>query len=518
MTRLLRVFLCHSSNDKPTVRELYQKLRAETWIDPWLDEEKLYPGQDWNMEIEKAVEAADAIIVCLSKGSITKEGYVQRELRTVLDFADYKPEGTLYIIPVRLEECEPPRRLRTWQYADYFEGQRERAFQRLLVSLNIRADALGLMTEELERKQIEEQGKREAEGRISTPKTPKPEVRKSEERVVSAPVTEELIEELKKEIPVKPFTKLLDPSSLSSKEGLHPQISGQDGALSTEVISKRVQKPSPSKSLLWFGVSGVIFLGLLFVLFGRDYIFNNNKLPATEISIPETDAPMISEKDDMTLVYVPSGEFIMGGYDTDDEKPVHAVNLDSFWIDQNEVSNYMYEKCVSEGKCNPPNDDYYFGNSNYANYPIVQVSWNDAVTYCSWANRRLPTEAEWEKAARGPSGNPYPWGSELPTKGLLNYNKNIGAAVEIRTYPAGESFYGAYDMAGNVWEWVSTLYKPYPYDPDDGRENMETSAGTRVFRGGSWKDADIYVRSANRGLDFPTVTSLTVGFRCAVSP
>ena len=176
MPRPLRVFLCHSSNDKPTVRELYQKLHAEPWIEPWLDEEELYPGQDWNMEIEKAVEAADAIIVCLSKGSITKEGYVQRELRTVLDFADYKPEGTLYIIPVRLEECEPPRRLRAWQYADYFEGQRERAFQRLLVSLKRRADALGLMAEELERKQIEEQAKREAKEKPA-PKIHKPKIK-----------------------------------------------------------------------------------------------------------------------------------------------------------------------------------------------------------------------------------------------------------------------------------------------------------------------------------------------------
>jgi hypothetical protein len=142
--RPLRVFLCHSSNDKPAVRELYQKLRAEPWIQPWLDEEELYPGQDWNMEIEKAVEAADAIIVCLSKGSITKEGYVQRELRIVLDFADYKPEGTIYILPVRLEECEPPRRLRAWQYADYFEGQRDKAFQRLSISLSKRANSLGI--------------------------------------------------------------------------------------------------------------------------------------------------------------------------------------------------------------------------------------------------------------------------------------------------------------------------------------------------------------------------------------
>jgi hypothetical protein len=130
------------------VRELYQKLRAESWIEPWLDEEELYPGQDWNMEIEKAVETADAIIVCLTKNSINKEGYVQRELRLVLDIALTKPEDTIFVIPLRLEECELPRRLRAWQYADYFEGQRERAFQRLLVSLKRRADSLDLGIEQ----------------------------------------------------------------------------------------------------------------------------------------------------------------------------------------------------------------------------------------------------------------------------------------------------------------------------------------------------------------------------------
>lgn len=143
--RPLRVFMVHSSSDKSLVRELYQKLRAETWIEPWLDEEEVYPGQDWNLEIEKAVEAADVILVCLSKNSVTKEGYVQRELRIVLDFTDYKSEEALYIIPVRLDECEPPRRLRAWQYADYFpESQREPAFQKLLVGLKTRADSLGL--------------------------------------------------------------------------------------------------------------------------------------------------------------------------------------------------------------------------------------------------------------------------------------------------------------------------------------------------------------------------------------
>ncbi len=143
--RRLRVFLCHSSQDKPIVRELYQRLNAEGWIDPWLDEEKLLPGQDWDLEIEKAAEAADAVIVCLSNNSVNKEGYVQRELKFVLDIAQEKPEGTIFIIPVRLEDIQPPRRLRSWQYADYFPIQQiEKGYQRVLGGLNARANTLGI--------------------------------------------------------------------------------------------------------------------------------------------------------------------------------------------------------------------------------------------------------------------------------------------------------------------------------------------------------------------------------------
>jgi hypothetical protein len=144
-SRPLHVFLCHSSGDKLTVREIYRRLNAEDWIDPWLDEEKLYPGHDWNFEIEEAVEAADIIIVFLTKNSVNKEGYLQRELRFVLDLGDEKPEGTLYIIPIRLEECKPPRRLRRWQYTDYFPpSEKDRSFDRLLVSLRNRAVQLGI--------------------------------------------------------------------------------------------------------------------------------------------------------------------------------------------------------------------------------------------------------------------------------------------------------------------------------------------------------------------------------------
>ncbi|MCO6450002.1 MAG: toll/interleukin-1 receptor domain-containing protein [Caldilineales bacterium] len=143
--RKLRLFLCHASQDKPIVRELHERLLAEGWIDSWLDDEKLLPGQDWAMEIEKAVELADAVIVCFSNQSVTKEGFIQRELRYVLDIALEKPEERIFIIPLRLDDCQPPRRLRNWQYADFFpQNNREQGYQKLLSSIKTLADKVGV--------------------------------------------------------------------------------------------------------------------------------------------------------------------------------------------------------------------------------------------------------------------------------------------------------------------------------------------------------------------------------------
>src|SRR6476659_399432 len=145
--RPLHIFLCHSSSDKPSVRELYQKLSAEGWMDVWLDEEKLLPGQDWDYEIDKALGKSDAVIVTLSTGSVSKEGYVQKELRFALDIALEKPEGTIFILPVRLDDCERPRRLRPIQGIDYFPPEsRAAAYGRLRQSLELRAQALGIVT------------------------------------------------------------------------------------------------------------------------------------------------------------------------------------------------------------------------------------------------------------------------------------------------------------------------------------------------------------------------------------
>ncbi len=143
--RNLRVFLCHASQDKPVVRDLYQRLLTDSWIDPWLDEEKLLPGQDWNLEIEKAVESSDAVIVCVSSTSIAKEGYIQKELRQVLNIALEKLDGAIFLLPVKLDDCELPRQLRDKQALNYFpDSNRPAAYDRLKVSLEIRKDSLGV--------------------------------------------------------------------------------------------------------------------------------------------------------------------------------------------------------------------------------------------------------------------------------------------------------------------------------------------------------------------------------------
>ena len=141
--RKLRVFLCHASQDKPTVRDLYKRLAAEPWIEPWFDEENLLPGQDWNLEIQKEVEMTDTVIVCVSSISIVREGYIQKELRRVLDIALEKPEGAIFVLPVKLDDCELPRRIRDIQALNYFpESNRATAYERLKMSLKIRKDSL----------------------------------------------------------------------------------------------------------------------------------------------------------------------------------------------------------------------------------------------------------------------------------------------------------------------------------------------------------------------------------------
>lgn len=232
-------------------------------------------------------------------------------------------------------------------------------------------------------------------------------------------------------------------------------------------------------------------------------------------------------KDGMTLLYVPAGEFTMGSATgTGDERPVHTVYLDAFWIDQTEVTNAMYSECVSAGVCNNPlkggsyTRNFYFRDSTFDNYPMIHVTWDDAQTYCSWVDRRLPTEAEWEKAASWDTTNQtqyaYPWGNSSPNNILLNYGRKVGDTTEVGKYPDGASPYGALDMAGNVAEWVEDWYGDTYYANSPSSNPLGPAAGQyRVLRGGSYLDHNY--SSTFRPSYNPTDSSNYIGFRCAVS-
>lgn len=250
--------------------------------------------------------------------------------------------------------------------------------------------------------------------------------------------------------------------------------------------------------------------------------------PTSVSFIPNIDSTLISEKDGMNLVYVPAGEFIMGsddGYAR--ERPIHTVYLDNYWIDQTEVTNAMYAKCVEDGECTPPafirssKRNSYYGNSQFNDYPVIWVSWNQANVYCEWADRRLPTEAEWEKAARGTNGSTYPWGEAIPNANLLNLNRGTGGDTsEVGSYPAGASVYGVLDMASNVWEFVNDWYDENYYANSPSLNPQGPSSGQdKVLRGGTWYLDDILLRSAMRsGVGDPSNSSYSiVGFRCATS-
>lgn len=252
----------------------------------------------------------------------------------------------------------------------------------------------------------------------------------------------------------------------------------------------------------------------------------------------------IRQSDDMEMVFVPAGKFTMGGEGGEpDEGPIHEVYLDAYWMDLTEITNAMYGLCVEAGACMPPVElssythENYFGNALFANYPVIFVDWSMANAYCQWAGVRLPTEAEWEKAARGEGARIFPWGEawDVQKYKRLNFadrsNPELAADLSandgyrdtapVGSFPAGRSPYGIYDLDGNVWEWVADWYDPlyYNYSPmnnPQGPEGPTQDITMRSTRGGGWVAANENVfHTYNRHGVVPDSVSSSIGFRCA---
>jgi formylglycine-generating enzyme required for sulfatase activity len=229
------------------------------------------------------------------------------------------------------------------------------------------------------------------------------------------------------------------------------------------------------------------------------------------------------------MILIPQGRFAMGNMrGAEDERPVHNVTLDDFYIDKNEVTNARYAECVNAGVCQPPTKSgsatraSYYGNSEYDEFPVIFVSWFMAKAYCEWRGGRLSTEAEWEKAARDDDERTYPWGDQANCSQANFWGGTsdcVGDTVAVGSYPDTPSPYGVLDMAGNVWEWVLDWYDPGYYATSPGENPTGPGVGElRVMRGGSWNGGALQMRVTTRGRNLPDGGYNYVGIRCVWLP
>ena len=270
---------------------------------------------------------------------------------------------------------------------------------------------------------------------------------------------------------------------------------------------------------------------------GENSLDENQLIPTeTGLMAFEIGSMKLSDKDGMILVYVPGGEFEMGSENSPDEEPVHKVYLNAFWIDRSEITNAMFTVFLNNEGNQEENgvswfdakseyvhihleDENWIFDEEFANYPVSDVSWFGANAYCEWANRRLPTEAEWEKAARGTDGRLYPWGNTSPNSSLAKFSSGLTGVGAITTgsfSPAGDSPYGAQDMSGNVWEWVQDWYDADYYLNSEYENPQGPSNGVllKVIRGGAWNTSNALLSSANRESNYLDAMTNFIGFRC----
>lgn len=378
-------------------------------------------------------------------------------------------------------------------------------------------------------------------------------------KLVPAKHTEEIPESI-------PRITLLNTDKTQAEQSVfHPPSPAWQTIESPE--KQTIKSLKPVMKILYMSLAGVAILALLIIAIING-VFNREtsatEVPtvsiATETQRPKPTGTMIPTKtsipptptstpgvgstiqgaDGMILVYVPAGTFTMGNtsekafiecqkfftdcYQTwfEDEKPPHQVIMDGFWIDQTEVTNIMYAKCVQDNDCSVPSSsisathDSYYSDPAYANYPVINVNWEQANDYCTWANRQLPTEAQWEYAAKGPIGSSYPWGNDKPSCELANYRGCDRDTQMVGKLTSGKSWVGAYDLAGNVWEWVADWYDEGFYSISNNLMNPTGPSQTnvKVLRGGSWINYEFNIRSAQRARKNPADFDNLSGFRC----
>jgi formylglycine-generating enzyme required for sulfatase activity len=528
INRPLKVFLCHAHEDADRVRALYTRLK-KAGIEVWLDKENLLPGTNWDSLIRKAVREADVVIVCLSK-QFNAGGYRQLEVQIALEEAMKKRPDSIFIIPARLEECDTPDNLKKWQWVDLFP-ENGPGWNNLIHALRKRASESGATIRTHKRRKYDESdtSSQKTEDELAVEKKNSALKSESSNETKSRGSNEE-------EASKKP---IVSSGNLAKTQKSRLKLNGANaviiaavitcaGAIIAAVVSSPLlgtwfaQTPnhqSPTQTRLVNSTDTRVASSTQTAIFAlvsplsetaTQALTTLTKSPnATSTPEPLTLTPraLPTEFVDIKGIhmrYVPAGKFIYGSY-----YPPQKLDLPSFYIDTYEVTNLAYKACVKDDKCPPPDhknvgglQNYY---SDYGNFPVVYVSWSDANKYCEWRRARLPTDAEWEKAARGTDGRIFPWGNGDANCDLANYGLcEKGLPKEVGSYEGGKSPYGVYDMSGNVFEWINA-------------KSIVSPDQQVVTRGGAWGFTQESATTVYRALRIGSQSQDYIGFRCAAN-
>ncbi|MCD4685803.1 MAG: SUMF1/EgtB/PvdO family nonheme iron enzyme [Anaerolineae bacterium] len=496
---MARIFISYSRTDHAFARRLAADL-STLGADVWIDVADIPAGMKWSSAIHDGLRSCEAMLVIVSPDSMASQN--------VEDEWQYFKDQGKPLIPVLLRPADMHFQLHRMQYIDFHEQEYASALAQLHSELRRKGIALEPLTTTDSSVQLPVQQPLPVHGADAVASYPRSYF------VIGAAV-----------LAVVALAIILALSGVLGGGDDEPQATGetQAAALATEtptdqptasntpqptateaptntLIPEPTDTPSPPPPTATLTpLQAVLDLAQNFSGDNDDW------------------EPFVQEFDGVAMVLVPAGCFMMGSTDWDDTQPVHEVCFDEpFWMDRYEVTRAQYEACVTTSACEQPFTSNY---STQPNHPINNMSWFDAQRYCEWRGARLPSEAEWEYAARGPDALVYPWGNEfVEANGVYSGNSSNQTAV-VGSRPSGVAWVGTFDQSGNLWEWVADWYSNNYYGTltngviNPGGPDIGIS---RVLRGGAFNNIDSrVVRVEYRNVYDPVVAYYAAGFRCA---
>jgi formylglycine-generating enzyme required for sulfatase activity len=517
--RPLRIFIYHAQGDSEIVNALADRLflhgvevtlpeEAEAEIRP--EEQEQGPAEKEAERLQKLIREADTIVFFLSDRFHQQAVLGQGEWEWVLDEILKRRQGDLFVIPVCLHECEVPGRLHRWQPVNLYKRA---GYEELMHALKVRADKLGTelnpqaaWKENPFAVETEEEDLEEAQ---SVPLRSSVPFLGLIGLILLIVMASFFLTNFKKDaVSATQTAGFVESLAQRATQNIVAHDTERAGTATAAVLAANQSRIQTEAFLTDVPLTGIARAQQALI---------TPTITLTPVALPT----QIMDTGDVLMVLVPKGKFVMGLDGDQNASPAHNVNLPDYYIDQYEVTNGSYQDCVSAGVCQPPaltssqTRSNYYRDPRFIDHPVLNVDWYMAQAYCEWRGAHLPTEAEWEKAARGLKALQYPWGDDLSCF-LANHNACQGDTTGVDKYAIGKSVYGVFNLAGNAAEWTSSLFVPYPYDPADGREDT-ASNGPRVLRGGSWASPSDEILTYHRLSLDPSMSSLNgndVGFRC----